>query len=530
MKLKLLSLMFLLAIAFGVKAQIITTVAGNGIQGYNGDSIPATSAEIYGAVDLVVDKLGNLYITEQINNRIRKISTNGIITTIAGNGTAGYSGDGGKAIFAEINNPSAITIDNNNNLFIADAGNYRVRKIDSNGIITTVAGNGIVGFSGNGVKATLAEINIVFGLAVDNLGNLYISDCNGVIRKVDSNGIIRIIAGTGNLSYNGDGIAATSANLFGPQHIAVDYKGNVFIADNYNYRIRKVDTSGIIWTVAGNGAYGFSGDGGSAKLASLSNTVGLALDTYGNLYIGDQNNQRIRKVDTKGIITTLVGNGTQGYSGDGGIPTSAELNNPYGIALDALGNLYIADTDNSRIRKISGIVTPITLLKYTTNKQENNILLSWQTATEINTSHFNIQRSTNGKDFTTIGKVNAKGASTYTYNDPLTTDDSRFTKLYYRLQIVDNNGVLSYSEVRELSIVNSQFSITPNPAKDNVTISGTNLKQVKLLDNQCRVVAVKESANSNSVSIPVSHIAKGIYMVQATFKDGSVKTEKVVVE
>ena len=178
----------------------------------------------------------------------------------------------------------------------------------------------------------------------------------------------------------------------------------------------------------------------------------------------------------------------------------------------------------------TNISLPLRLINFRTDKESERILLNWQTTTETNTSHFNIQRSTNGKDFTTIGKVNAKGASTYTFNDPLTTDDSRFTKLFYRLQIVDKDGALSYSEVRELSIINSSLSISPNPAKDFVTISGTNLKQVKLLDNLGRVVAVKEATNSSTVSIPVSHIAKGIYMVQATFKDGSIKTEKVMVE
>ena len=186
--------------------------------------------------------------------------------------------------------------------------------------------------------------------------------------------------------------------------------------------------------------------------------------------------------------------------------------------------------NNVAISGYSVCLLPVKLKSFIAQVQKNNILLNWLTVSETNTSHFNIQSSTNGKDFTTIGKVNAKGASEYTYQDALTTDDSRFTKLYYRLEIVDKDGSKTYSEIRELSINSSSLSITPNPAKDNVTISGTNLKQVKLLDNLGRVVAVKEAANSNSISIPVSHIAKGIYMVQATFKDGSVKTEKVVVE
>ncbi len=183
-----------------------------------------------------------------------------------------------------------------------------------------------------------------------------------------------------------------------------------------------------------------------------------------------------------------------------------------------------------RTAHFTNISLPVTLQSFKVQGFKSFNIINWQTATEINTSHFNIQRSTTGKDFTTIGKVNAKGASEYSFNDPLATEDTRFKKLYYRLQIVDKDGALSYSEVRELSIINSPLSITPNPAKDNVTVSGANLKQVKLLDNLGRVVAVKEVANSSTVSIPVSQIAKGIYMVQATFKDGSIKTEKVMVE
>ncbi len=201
------------------------------------------------------------------------------------------------------------------------------------------------------------------------------------------------------------------------------------------------------------------------------------------------------------------------------------------LAVDTAGNVYsVSGSQYGQYVTIYAEIVPLKLLQFNLHRENYLTKINWQTATEINTSNFNIQRSTTGKDFTTIGKVTAKGASEYTYNDPLTTEDARFKKLYYRLEIVDKDGALSYSEVRELSILNSSLSISPNPAKDKVTVSGAYLKQVKLLDNLGRIVTEKEIINSNNISIPVSHIAKGIYMIQATFKDGSVKTEKVVVE
>lgn len=335
-------------------AQTITTVAGTGIAGYNGDNVQATSTALKRPAAIAMDGSGNLFIADAENQRIRKVATDGTITTVAGSGTAGFSGDGGAAIDAKISNPIGIAIDGNGNLFIADWNNQRIRKVNSNGTITTVAGTGIQGFSGDGGPATNARLTAPSGVAVDGNGNLFIVDnANHRIRKVDLNGIITTVAGTGIQGYNGDGIQATSARLNFPEDVAVDGTGNLFIADWNNHRVRKVGTDGIITTVAGNGQLFFSGDGGPAVNATLRYPSGITLDGSGNLFISDQTNHRIRRVSTTGIISTIAGNGTAGFSGDGGLATNAALNGPAGLATDGSGNLFITDVDNHRIRRVS---------------------------------------------------------------------------------------------------------------------------------------------------------------------------------
>ena len=335
---------------------VITTVAGNGTQGYSGDNGPATSAALFFPSGIAVDAAGNLYIADTYNHRIRKVS-NGVITTVAGNGTGGYSGDGGPATSAELKFPQGVTVDASGNLYIADLANYRIRKV-SNGVIITVAGNGTYGYSGDNGPATSAQLNFPDGVAMDVPGNLYIADGrNNRIREV-SNGVIATVAGTGTGDYSGDGGPATSAKLYDPVGVAVDAAGNLYIADLANYRIRKV-SNGVITTVAGNGTPGYGGDNGPATSAQLNVPEGVTVDAAGNLYIADRDNNRVRKV-ANGVITTIAGNGTAGYSGDGGPAISAELNGPLGIAVDAAGNIYIADYYNNRIRKVSnGAITTV---------------------------------------------------------------------------------------------------------------------------------------------------------------------------
>jgi sugar lactone lactonase YvrE len=348
-------------------SQVITTVAGNGSGASSGDGGPATSAGLE-AETVAVDSSGNFFIADFGNNRIRKVGTTGNISTVAGNGTAGFSGDGGPATGAELQLPRGITVDSAGNLLIADSNNFRIRKVDLSGNITTVAGNGNFNFSGDGGPATSAGMAPNF-VAVDSAGNLFSADNGGPgqgenrVRRIDhSTQIITTVAGNGNPSFLGDGGPATSASLQNPQGVAQDAAGNIFIADSNNSLIRKIDTHGVITTVAGGGTSGL-GDGGPATSAALAFPAGVVVDAAGTgiLFIADTQNQRIRKVDLSGTITTVAGNGTNAFSGDNGPATSASLNFPNGVAVDAAGNIFVADSTNNRIRKVDtgGIITTV---------------------------------------------------------------------------------------------------------------------------------------------------------------------------
>ena len=347
----------------------ITTFAGTGEYGFSGDGGPAVRARLGRPWRLTVDRAGNLYIVDQYNQRIRKVDSSGIITTVAGTGErGGYGGDGGPATAARLQFPSGVATDDAGSLYIADTQNQRIRKVDSSGIITTVAGTGERGgYGGDGGPAVQARLSSPWEVAVDDAGNLYIADFrNQRIRKVDSSGVITTIAGTGELgasrSVNGDGGLAVEAQLRNAHGVAMDGAGNLYIADTGGNRIRKVDSSGVITTVAGlavatrGGRY--SGDGGPATAATLNHPTSVAVDDAGNLYIVDCYNHRIRKVDSSGIITTVAGTGEGGHEGDGGPASQAQLNYPRGVALDGAGSLYIADTGNNRIR----VVRPKSLL------------------------------------------------------------------------------------------------------------------------------------------------------------------------
>jgi uncharacterized protein (TIGR03437 family) len=352
------------AIASG---QTITTFAGNGTAGYSGDGGPAAQAEINRVVGLAIDGAGNIYLADQNNNRVRKVDTAGVITTFAGTGTAGYSGDGGPAAQAELNGPLGVCVAPSGAIYVTDEGNGRVRAISPSGTITTVAGNGTTVSSGDGGPATAAGFQIPIRCAVDSNGNLFIVDQGAFkVRKVDSSGTITTYAGTGGQGFSGDGGPATQAEMNNPTWVTVDASGNLYITDQFNYRIRMVSAaSGTITTVAGNGDNAFAGDGGQATSASLGYPGGTVVDPTGALFIVDDSNNRIREVKA-GVISTVAGTGTAGYTGDGGAPLQAELNSPFPITLDYAGNIYIGDgvysgdTTDSRVREISGVAAPLT--------------------------------------------------------------------------------------------------------------------------------------------------------------------------
>ncbi|MCZ2355764.1 MAG: hypothetical protein LC115_03565, partial [Bacteroidia bacterium] len=339
------------------KSQTIITVAGVGTTGFSGDGGPATSAQVNSPTSVCRDIYGNLYIADRYNHRIRKVDANtGVITTIAGTGTAGFSGDGGLATAAQFNQPIGIIVAVDGTIYISDNNNNRIRKIDTAGIITTIAGTGTAGFSGDNGPATAANLKLPWGVALDSNNKLYIADRdNDRVRKIDINtGIITTVAGTGTTGYSGDAGLATSANFNKPISVAVDTAFNLYIADENNHRVRKVTyATGIVNKIAGTGAGGYNGDGGAAVGAQLNYPSGVAVDLAGNVYISDRMNHRLRKINTSGTISTFAGTGSGGFSGDGGNATSAKILYPRELFSDGSGNIYFTDTNNNRIRKIT---------------------------------------------------------------------------------------------------------------------------------------------------------------------------------
>jgi len=336
----------------------ISTVAGSGVTGYSGDGGSAINAELNDPNGVAVDSAGNVYIAEFLNQRVRKVAPNGSISTVAGTGVAGFSGDGGPATIATLNGPFRVALDKAGNLYISDYGNYRVRKVALDGTITTLAGNGSATSSGDGGPATSAAVDSPGDLALDTAGNLFITSGafvgNGsanVIRKVTPDGLITTVAGNGTAGYSGDGGLATNAALNAPEGLAIDNAGDLFIADQLNQRIRKV-SNGIITTVAGNGSAGYAGDGGPAVSAELAGPAGMSIDAAGKLYIADRDNNRIRVLLNDGTISTVAGNGSAASTGDGGPATSAALNSPRSLAILA-GAVYVADALNEKIRLLT---------------------------------------------------------------------------------------------------------------------------------------------------------------------------------
>lgn len=337
----------------------IETLAGNGRQGFSGDGGPAAAAGLNHPRGLAIDASGSVYVGDADNLRVRRISPNGMISTVAGNGYAGNFGDGGLAMNASLGNLTGLALDAAGNLYIADAHNMCVRKVTPGGIISTVAGiNGVQGFSGDGGPATGARLNVPAAVMFSG-GNLYIADSsNQRIRRVSGNGTITTIAGNSAVAgFAGDGGLATSALLAFPLGMAMDSVGNLYFADGDNNRVRRISPGGVITTVAGNGAGRFAGDAGPATGASLNIPEDVAIDGAGNLVIADSGNNRVRKVDSSGLISTLAGTATNGFSGDGGLATQAMLDFPWAVATGATGNVYIADRVNNRVRMISGSLT-----------------------------------------------------------------------------------------------------------------------------------------------------------------------------
>lgn len=357
------SVLSALALAFVAGASAVSgtgtiyPIAGTGAGGYSGDGGKATAATLSAPTGLVLDRAGNLYVADSGNHRIRKIARDGTITTIAGTGSGGFSGDGGPATSAQLFSPTALAFDGAGNLYVADSGNNRVRRIGTDGRITTVAGNGVQDQSPDGTPALEAALNVPLGVAVGPSGRLYIVEEDRVL-TIAGDGTIQTVAGALYSSgYNGDNVAASSALLDSPTGIAVDAAGNVYISDTDNQRLRKVTTDGIIHTIAGTGAEGFTGDGGAATGAQLGGPYGLAVGSDGSVYVADHGNHRIRKILPDGTIITVAGGGDSGVRV--GPARSAELEEPVGLAVDGSGGLYLTDRGRNRVYRVADLTAEL---------------------------------------------------------------------------------------------------------------------------------------------------------------------------
>lgn len=499
-------------------SQTITTACGTGTAGYSGDNGPAANAQVDAIYSQIcTDNAGNLYLADNGNNRIRKIAAStGSITTIAGTGVYGFGGDNGPALSAQFANPDGIAIDNSGNIYVSDFNNNRIRMITSTGSVVTICGNGTASSSGDGGLATLATINGPGHLWLDFAGNLFITEYGGNrIRKIATTGTITTVMGNGTYTNAGDGGLATAATIAGPWEIVGDKTGNIYVASYQGSYIRKIATTGSVTAFAGiNGSPGFSGDNGPALSAQIGGITGLGINDAGDIFLADSANHRIRRVAVNGTITTVAGTGSLGFSGDGGSATAAQIKSPNGSLAFYGCTYYFIDAGNARIRKVVGTTPTVSAVSTSTN-----YLCSGNTAT-----------------------LTASGGSYYTWtpggNGASISISPTITTSYTVVGTATNgcqsSAVISQSVANCTGLVqinsgegNTQLIVYPNPNNGKFKVMVNEAGSLKVYDLMGREVRVAEITNGG-MEIDMSEVSSGTYMIKFISKSNNISTLKLL--
>lgn len=509
-------LAFILLTSISASAQTITTVGGGGAT--LGDGGPATNARIGNPYGINFDSNGDLYIACGAPNRVRKIDANGIITTIAGDGTSGYSGDGGPATNARFRLPTSVVFDSVGNIYISDKLNFAIRKIDAvSGIISTVCGDGIQGYTGDGGPASSARLFSPETIFIDRRGNMYVAEnSKHVVRKISTSGIITTIAGTGVAGYNGDGILATTAQLYFPQSIAVDDFGQIYIADLSNFRIRKIDSFGIISTFGGNGVGTYIGDSIPATSAQFFPNC-IKFDNENNLYIGGDNSHRVYKIDEYGYFYTVAGNGLAAHAGDGGLATAASINRPGDVAMDACENLYISENVGNYIRKVTfnPVITPTVSITGTTSASVGAIVTVNASVSGAGSS-YTVRWMNKGTLFATttvpvVTYTKAAGTDTITARVVPTEAtgcyDSTITAVPHIVTVLP----VSVGHHVQQSLT---AQVYPNPANVTLYIQSPQPVLHLLISNLMGQQLIEKEGNDTIMQVDIAALTPGIYIIK----------------